>query len=101
MNRPSNNRPGRPAPQGGLFTHGKEVALATNDLNAEGGEIGPGIQYGGPRPFGGGSQDAAWPAGPDGEMSKIVSLEVKCEKNVMRVFVAFDKPFYGVIFSKV
>jgi len=40
-----------------------------------------------------------WPqAQPD--MPKIVSLDVTCEKNLMKVFVEFDKPFYGIIFSK-
>ena len=45
------------------------------------------------------SQIEAWPqAQPD--MPKIVSLDVTCEKNLMKVFVEFDKPFYGIIFSK-
>jgi hypothetical protein len=102
MNRPGpNGQQKRPGQQGGGLFGGKEIALSTNDLNAEGGEIGPAVQYGGPGPFAGGSPDGAWPSGPDGDMPKIVSLEVKCEKNVMRVFVAFDKPFFGVIFSKV
>lgn len=34
------------------------------------------------------------------DMPKIVSLDVKCEKNFMKVFLAFDKPFYGIVFSK-
>ncbi|XP_021963328.1 uncharacterized protein LOC110858766 [Folsomia candida] len=94
-----------PVPQriagGGLFTSGKEAALSTNDLHAEGGDLGLPVQYGvGPPSNGGGGGDPSWPAGPDGDTPKIVSLEVKCEKNVMRVFVAFDKPFFGVIFSK-
>jgi hypothetical protein len=33
-------------------------------------------------------------------MPKIVSLDVTCEKNLMKVFIEFDKPFYGIIFSK-
>jgi hypothetical protein len=33
-------------------------------------------------------------------MPKITSLDVTCEKNLMKVFVEFDKPFYGIIFSK-
>jgi hypothetical protein len=33
-------------------------------------------------------------------MPKIVSLDVKCEKNFMKVFLAFDKPFFGIVFSK-
>ncbi|XP_008552652.1 uncharacterized protein LOC103574878 [Microplitis demolitor] len=40
-----------------------------------------------------------WPASsPD--MPKIVSLDVKCEKNLMKIFLGFDKPFYGIVFSK-
>lgn len=33
-------------------------------------------------------------------MPKIVSLDVKCEKNSMKVYIGFDKPFYGIVFSK-
>ncbi|PSN43335.1 hypothetical protein C0J52_14188 [Blattella germanica] len=40
-----------------------------------------------------------WPA-PMPDMPKIVSLDVKCEKNSMKVFIGFDKPFYGIVFSK-
>lgn len=40
-----------------------------------------------------------WPA-PAPDMPKIVSLDVKCEKNAMRVFLSFDKPFFGIVFSK-
>lgn len=46
---------------------------------------------------GGGGEN--WPAlTPD--MPKIVSLDVKCEKNLMKVYLSFDKPFYGIVFSK-
>ena len=31
---------------------------------------------------------------------KITHLDVKCEKNLMKVFIEFSKPFNGVIFSK-
>ncbi|XP_045621234.2 uncharacterized protein [Procambarus clarkii] len=34
------------------------------------------------------------------EMPKITAIDVKCEKNLMKVSIAFDKPFYGIIFSK-
>lgn len=46
------------------------------------------------------SQSAnSWPLqAPD--IPKIVSLEVKCEKNLMKVSIEFDKIFNGVIFSK-
>lgn len=40
-----------------------------------------------------------WPA-PVPDMPKIISLDVKCEKNSMKVFIGFDKPFYGIVFSK-
>ncbi|XP_055914960.1 uncharacterized protein LOC129948130 [Eupeodes corollae] len=39
-------------------------------------------------------------ASPGQDMPKIISLDVKCEKNGMKVFVQFDKPFYGIVFSK-
>lgn len=41
----------------------------------------------------------SWPtAAPD--MPQIVALDVKCEKNLMKVRIEFDKPFNGIIFSK-
>jgi len=33
-------------------------------------------------------------------MAQIKDLQVQCEKDMMRVRVIFDKPFYGMIFSK-
>jgi hypothetical protein len=73
-----------------------------NDLTSQGGQFPAPVvqQYGAPLPPGG-PPSGPWPQGPDSDMPKIVSLEVKCEKSVMRVYVAFDKPFFGVIFSKV
>lgn len=41
----------------------------------------------------------AWPA-PMPDMPKIVSLDVKCDKNSMKVYIGFDKPFFGIVFSK-
>ena len=48
------------------------------------------------------------PAGPDlwqterpADMAKIVDLEVMCGKEHMEVQVSFDRPFNGIIFSKV
>ncbi|CAN7993732.1 unnamed protein product [Ixodes hexagonus] len=41
----------------------------------------------------------AWPL-PQPEVPKIVHLDVKCEKNLMKVVVEFDTPFHGIIFSK-
>ncbi|CAO1410196.1 unnamed protein product [Diamesa hyperborea] len=40
-----------------------------------------------------------WSA-PVPDMPKIISLDVKCEKQGMKVFLRFDKPFYGIVFSK-
>merc|ERR1719210_3313065 len=43
--------------------------------------------------------DAVWPQ-PQQDMAKITSLDVQCEKNLMKVSIQFDKPFNGIIFSK-
>ncbi|XP_022241106.1 uncharacterized protein LOC106459025, partial [Limulus polyphemus] len=40
-----------------------------------------------------------WPAGRS-DMPQIKALNVKCEKNHMKVNIEFDRPFYGMIFSK-
>ncbi|XP_015911955.1 uncharacterized protein [Parasteatoda tepidariorum] len=40
-----------------------------------------------------------WPL-PMPDMPKIIHLDVKCEKNLMKVTIEFDKPFHGVVFSK-
>ncbi|KAK9758837.1 Zona pellucida-like domain [Popillia japonica] len=48
---------------------------------------------------GGGQPDDSWPlATPD--MPQIKHLQVQCEKTHMRVNIEFDRPFYGMIFSK-
>lgn len=40
-----------------------------------------------------------WPLStPD--LAKIVNLDVKCEKNFMKVAIEFDRPYNGLIFSK-
>lgn len=52
------------------------------------------VQPSAPKP-----EDAAWPQ-PQQDMPKITSLDVQCEKNLMKVSIAFDKPFKGIIFSK-
>ncbi|XP_030378899.1 uncharacterized protein LOC115627386 [Scaptodrosophila lebanonensis] len=48
---------------------------------------------------GGSSSNEIW-ASPVQDMPKIISLDVKCEKSGMKVFVQFDKPFNGIVFSK-
>lgn len=40
-----------------------------------------------------------WPVAQT-DLAKIVHLDVKCEKNFMKVSVEFDRPFNGIIFSK-
>ena len=40
-----------------------------------------------------------WPQGR-ADMPQIKNLNVKCEKNHMKVNVEFDRPFYGMVFSK-
>jgi len=44
-------------------------------------------------------EDSVWPQ-PQQDMPKITSLDVQCEKNLMKVSIQFDKPFKGIIFSK-
>lgn len=55
--------------------------------------------YNKPAPAPPANQEEAW-VKPQGDMPKITSLDVTCEKNLMKVYVEFDKPFYGIIFSK-
>lgn len=45
------------------------------------------------------STNELW-SSPATDAPKIVSLDVKCEKKGMKVFLQFDKPFYGIVFSK-
>lgn len=33
-------------------------------------------------------------------MAQIQDLQVQCEKDSMKVKIIFDRPFYGLIFSK-
>ena len=33
-------------------------------------------------------------------MAMIKDLQVQCEKDMMRVRILFDRPFYGMVFSK-
>uniref|UniRef100_A0A182Q5G5 ZP domain-containing protein n=1 Tax=Anopheles farauti TaxID=69004 RepID=A0A182Q5G5_9DIPT len=63
-------------------------------LKAQASELSPEKLYG--PPLGG---NELW-SSPLQDMPKIVSLDVKCEKQGMKVFVQFDKPFFGIVFSK-
>ena len=43
--------------------------------------------------------DSSWPlTQPD--LAKITNIQVQCEKTSIRVNVDFDRPFYGMVFSK-
>lgn len=44
--------------------------------------------------------DEAWPIGQTQDNPQIKHLQVQCEKTHMRVNIEFDRPFYGMIFSK-
>ena len=43
---------------------------------------------------------AAWPLSSSADMPKINNIQVQCEKTHVRVNIDFDRPFFGVIFSK-
>lgn len=53
----------------------------------------PAPQYGAPGP------DEPWPLA-NSDSPQIKHLQVQCEKTHMRVNIEFDRPFYGMIFSK-
>ena len=42
----------------------------------------------------------AWANSQPANMAQIEDLEVQCEKDLFRVRVKFDRPFYGMVFSK-
>lgn len=44
--------------------------------------------------------DEAWPLATTNDSPQIKHLQVQCEKTHMRVNIEFDRPFYGMIFSK-
>jgi len=56
--------------------------------------------HGGPPPHAPGPQDDSWPLASHHDMPQIKLLQVQCEKSYMRVNIEFDRPFYGMIFSK-
>ena len=49
--------------------------------------------------FSGFSSDP-WQQSQPSNMAMIKDLQVQCEKDMMRVRVLFDRPFYGMVFSK-
>ena len=42
----------------------------------------------------------AWSNSQPANMAQIQDLEVQCEKDLFRVRIKFDRPFYGMVFSK-
>ena len=44
-------------------------------------------------------EDDIWPA-TQPDLPQIQDIQVQCEKTSIRVNVKFDRPFYGMIFSK-
>jgi len=51
--------------------------------------------------FGGPSLDSdPWQIAQPANMAQIQDLQVQCEKDMMRVRIIFDRPFYGMVFSK-
>lgn len=53
-----------------------------------------------PAPIPGPAPEDTWPIGQAGDQPQIKNLQVQCEKTHMRVNIEFDRPFYGMIFSK-
>ena len=41
-----------------------------------------------------------WQNSQPSNMAMIKDLQVQCEKDMMRVRILFDRPFYGMVFSK-
>ena len=41
-----------------------------------------------------------WQIAQPANMAQIQDLQVQCEKDMMRVRIIFDRPFYGMVFSK-
>jgi hypothetical protein len=46
------------------------------------------------------SPNDPWQLSQPSNMAMIKDLQVQCEKDMMRVRVVFDRPFYGMVFSK-
>ena len=50
--------------------------------------------------FSGISSNDPWQQSQPSNMAMIKDLQVQCEKDMMRVRIVFDRPFYGMVFSK-
>ncbi|KAK2588558.1 hypothetical protein KPH14_006334 [Odynerus spinipes] len=90
-----------PRPHHNVAYHGPPPPLSAHKTQAE--AMDKIYTTGGGSTGGGGVSTAVgaepWPA-PTPDMPMIVSLDVKCEKSLMKVYLGFDKPFYGIVFSK-
>ena len=75
-------------PHGG-FSH--NLPIAVDDSAERGGSYIPPNEVA--------SANDIWPLTAN-DMPQIVNINVKCEKNIMRVKIEFDRQFYGIIFSK-
>ena len=82
--------PPKPAPQYGAPS---APQVPSGPVQVAPAGSGPSPSYAAP------TSDDPWPLVTP-KMPKIVGLDVKCEKNLMKVSISFDKPFYGIIFSK-
>ncbi|XP_076344250.1 uncharacterized protein LOC143244085 [Tachypleus tridentatus] len=91
----------QPARDHGEYIRQPPHPVYSGERPSQGGEYGVGISSGTDN-FPGFAKlpgSDPWPL-PQPEMPKIVHLDVKCEKNLMKVAIDFDKPFHGTIFSK-
>ncbi|XP_074596088.1 uncharacterized protein LOC141851266 [Brevipalpus obovatus] len=105
------NHPHGPPPSGSVNPHDNQIEYGPEPNSGHG--YVPGYESNNaaqspahhpPAPTGSHSTEVAqqnenWPL-PAPEMPKISHLDVKCEKNLMKVAIEFDKPFNGIIFSK-
>lgn len=74
--------------------------LKDNGLHQSGSNVAP-VSLPAPRRSSGPVTPAEpWKIGQPANMAQIKDLEVQCEKDLMRVRVLFDRPFYGMVFSK-
>lgn len=73
------------------------AALPLEHRSGGGYDVGLPLSSGGPLQ---GPHDDTWPLQAVPDAVKIKHLQVQCEKTHMRVNIEFDRPFYGVIFSK-
>ncbi|XP_055711423.1 uncharacterized protein LOC129806660 isoform X2 [Phlebotomus papatasi] len=85
-------------------THGDvDSAALPLEHRAVYGPPAPSAIYGTPGLINPGNNDVSddpWPLSSSNDSPQIKHLQVQCEKTHMRVNIEFDRPFYGMIFSK-